>query len=347
MDRGKLYIPDARIGKLLDHPHPEVRLAALSLLVTSASATRAFTEGTFKCLKHALPHLFADTDANFRGETLSLLQRLIDRLRDSMSSLSRNINRSKPNGTASEKSTDTQDLGCAKAVLQRHVDFLGFLIRFVKLELRPTASYQRRITSLKFLAIIMQSGLDSSVPHEFLSRQARGEIKWPFHIQVVDTWLRRMLLELVMDPFEDVRYLAASLLETSNYDASTIPNGQQEHKILRTALLCSKSTSLACTDKAISFVFNHRAERIMLRTGRADHADGVAHAYKLLYSQLGTRQWKDEHAASFRAPQWCLSQSALLEHLVCQLEETVSTAKRSLSSAVNGFPIHGTLSSLR
>src|SRR4051794_6746122 len=77
---GTIWIPDRTIGQLLARDESAVRLAGLSMLISSQSVTRPFTRGTLIALKRSFSPLFADTDAAFRGELLGLVARLVDRL---------------------------------------------------------------------------------------------------------------------------------------------------------------------------------------------------------------------------------------------------------------------------
>jgi len=77
----------------------------------------------------------------------------------------------------------------------------------------------------------------------------------------------------------------------------------------------------------------------MLATGRADHADGVALLYALIYKQT------DPSETSSQLP-WS-SQAALMSHLVGKLENMLTIAKSELDSAVDKYPMHGNLTSIR
>jgi hypothetical protein len=85
--------------------------------------------------------------------------------------------------------------------------------------------------------------------------------------------------------------------------------------------------------------FISRAERMMLRTGRADQADGVARAYSLLFSitDQGLHLSND----------LILSSIEVFEQLEQQLRDTIDLAHNDLSEAVDGRPMHGTFAALR
>ncbi|KAF2191501.1 HEAT repeat protein-like protein [Zopfia rhizophila CBS 207.26] len=318
-----ICLPDNMFGRWLSRPEPEVRLAGLFLSVYSTAVTKPITTGVFQSLKRNLVHLHGDTDANFRGEILSHTQRLFDRLRASTATLVKlRVN----NGTGSRIAIPPRRMNERRArghsnlsqgSLWNHLEFITWYLHFLEGELRPTASYQRHITALKSFYIVMRSGLDPGVPHHSLCKQAQGELHWAHELQIFNSRLMRLLLDLLLDPFDDVRSAAASLLALGLESKS--PDAKR-------ALLLT----YPC--------FLERAEAAMLITGRADQADGVARAYSLLFSQCAED--------SLNLPGIGTSM-VIFVRLVDQLEETVAAARDNLSVAVNGRPVHGIFAALR
>ena len=297
-----ILIPLRCIDILLCHASRSARLTGLSLLITSHAATRPLPARTFQLLKRRLALFFADTDANFRGEVFTMMQRLMDRARAITAVLTRQ---------ASNNST-------AVSSLQAHKAFLKWLLRFLSWELRPTSSYQRHISALKTLLIVIRSALDDAVPMEFVSKSALAETKWSFHLSIMDSGLRRLILDLLLDPFDDVRQTSATIL--SMY--ATTYNQEDQQTVEREL------------KKTID-----RAEANMLATGRADQADGVAHLHALLFQYSGGSVAVSGPARSPR--QWTLI------HLVESIENVLNVAGWNLASAATRYPVHGLLTSLR
>ena len=297
-----VLLPLRYVERLLLRSDRNARLAGLSLLITSRSATKAIPSSTFKIFKRRFPLFFADTDANFRGEVSSLIQRLMDRIRAASAVLHRHSKTDK----------------VALAALCEHEDFLKWFVRFLRWELRPTASYQRHISALKALLIVVKSGVDNLVANEFLSKSALNETRWPFSVSILDDSLRKQLLDLLMDPFDDVRQTSASTL--SIYAASC----------------CGHERQSACQELRVVI---EQAESTMLATGRADHADGVAHLYQLMFRLTDTGPPPSGPNQSPR--------QAVVAHLVDRLDAMLDTAIESLAVAANRYPIHGLLTSIR
>ncbi|KAK4561839.1 hypothetical protein LTR86_004519 [Recurvomyces mirabilis] len=277
-------VPVKYISKLLHCNSSAARLTGLSLLTTSPAVTRPLLSNAINVIKHNLSHFLADTDADVRSELFSIFQRLIDRIRAVTAVLAR-------------QADETQS-----GILQYHKDFLAWLLTTLHWELRPTASYQTHISALRCLMILAKSGLDESVPVTSWSRSAMGDTKWTFRMSVLDKSLRSLLLDLTLDPFDDVRQCAAILLGLSS---------------------TSDTGNIAETQEALE-----KAEAVMLLTGRADQADGVAHLRTLLYKQSSQKD-------------------AVLLQLVDRLVQMLDIAKADLSQAVDRYPVHGLLTSVR
>jgi hypothetical protein len=292
----RILIPVEFITRLTSSGNRSARLAGLSLFIASNSPTKPFQAAVLKQLEHVLPHLHADADAFARSELFSLTQRMFDRIRSATTLLART-----PPDSA--KSTDAQES------IEQHKAFIVWYSRFIAWELRPTSSYQRHISALKCLSLLLRSGVDASVHKNEFTKSASGTTQWSFNVSVVDSSIRRSLLDLLMNSFEEVRQTAASILElcTSN----SLTSAEEARKSLEIA-----------KDRAIT---------MMLSSGRADHADGVAYMYGLSYVLAETSD----------------DRQSVLEALLDETDEMLKVADVDLARAVDKFPLHGLLTSLR
>ena len=203
-------------------------------------------------LKETLPFVHADNDPHSRGEFLSLLRKLIIRLRGG-STLSQ-----KAPSTEVEKSQNDSK------------DFLSWYVDFLEGELHPCASYQTHITALKVLILIIQSGVDARIDSSHLSRIGQDQQNWQYKIDIFRHSLFRALGDLLSDAFDDVRASAFLLLRLFPIDFLTSSSG---------TLDTGKRASLFSTfARTLS-----RAEYTAASTGRADHADTVARLYHILF----------------------------------------------------------------
>ncbi|KAE8856963.1 hypothetical protein PTNB29_08030 [Pyrenophora teres f. teres] len=323
---GALYLPDDIAGTWMSNPKPEVRLAGMFLSVYSTSVTRAISGGVLQALKRNLVHLHTDTDANFRREVHGYTQKLFDRLRASTATLAKSKSKTRASGQArlpfpkmgSSSSATVSELSQEDS-LSESLAFVVWYIRFLEWELRPTASYQSRITALRSLTIVLRSGVDPGVPFASLSKSAQGQLNWAHGMQIGRPKLVRSLLDLISDPFDDIRDEAVSILQ-----------------------LCLMALPQDERDGVMSTVprFISRAEHTMLQTGRADQADGVARSYGMIFN-LASNDAVEVDNAPFS------SKLGLFEHLQKQLKDTLAVAHSDLSQAVDGRPVHGTFAALR
>jgi hypothetical protein len=284
------------------------------------------TSGTLTFLKRNLVHLHTDTDAYFRRDVNGYTQKLFDRLRASTATLAKLATKS--NTPCSQRLPIPRecyryDVSLSRALQQdsllETLAFVVWYIRFLQWELRSTASYQRRITALQSLTIVLRSGLDPGVPTSHLSKSAQGQLNWAHGVQIANPTLTRVLMDLILDPFDDIRNSAVSVLQ-----------------------LCLLAQPIAGQDIVLGTMhrFLERAESMQLRTGRADQADGVARAYSLLYSLL-------DNYSGPKNPTKFSSSLDLFVQLKHTLRGTLAFAAQNLTEAVNGKPVHGTFAALR
>lgn len=238
---------------LLVHPDPPTRISALSLLVFDPSTTKFLPAPTLSLLKETLPFVHADNDPHSRGEFLSLLRKLLIRLRGGST-----LSQKAPSAEVEKSHNDSKS-------------FLSWYIDFLEGELHPCASYQTHITALKVLILIIQSGVDARLDASHLSRIGQDQQNWQYSLDIFRPCLFRALGDLLSDAFDDVRASAFLLLRLFPVDflkaASNFLDTEQ-----RASLFSTFGRTLS------------RAEDMAARTGRADHADTVARLYHILFN---------------------------------------------------------------
>ncbi|KAI9815450.1 MAG: hypothetical protein M1827_002584 [Pycnora praestabilis] len=318
-----IVLPNALLERLLLQSSTAIRIAALSLLITSVSTTRRFTRQVLSLLRRNMAYLHSDTDANFRSEFLSSTRRLIDRLRGAMSSSSKDLQRLRRfNGNTEPRSRFHRDLvldhfdpvEASEKVFLDHVEFVNWYMGFLILELEPTAPYQRHITGLKAIYIVFKSGI---------LKEFEGLIETKKHYQL----LGRPLLDLLMDPFDDVRNSAAVLINMLPLPVPQAVDGSSENTSGQQMLL----------------IFLGRAQHIAQRTGRADHADGLARSYEILYENLATKNFPFSTVSTSVGT----ARHSIVESLVSALEDNLTLVRKDLASAVAMNPVHGQIASIR
>jgi len=339
-----VILKEETISGLLSNASDTVRSLAFSVMVSSASPIRPFTAFALQILQLKLGTLHSDTDAKFRNEVLSASKHMIDRLRGSIGFLVREIDNAKSRAnfeTDLIAQPQPQLLLDAQGSLAAHVEFVEWYIRFLLQELVPTTSYQRHITALKAFEILLRSGIlirDVSMPQ---AKKADNDTVWPYNLHFFTPGSMRLLLDLLMDPFEDVRSGAASVLKLASPENFTFHSSNSNMRVKIPSSdyhpnddhgPFNEGGSSSSDEKPLGLLlaFIGRAETLSKKTGRADYADGVARSYELLYGLQPS----------------AIDRLNLLTSMVSELEHKISIAEQDLGRAVLEAPVHGTFAGL-
>lgn len=306
------------------HPAHLNRSSGLSLLVSSSATTKPLSDETLRLVRSHLAAYYADADAKFRNDILSLTKDLVHRVKYVMNMASRSLVKAeakaqhtlvddqppKEKKQKTKKGTENliTDPRVAQAVLDRHAAFLKWYVEFLKGELIPTASYQRHITALKAILPVLKLGKHASGSDDSLDMDTARSI-------FTDPTCVRLLLDLLLDPFDDVRETAMGVL-------LMVP---QEFMIQPIEGAAGSTTLVDALAE-----FCTRAAALADRTGRADHGNGAARAQGLLCSWLGTKE----------------SRIGLIQDKIAQLEAKLSKARQDLGRSAMEDSLHGDYAAL-
>ncbi|KAL8920823.1 MAG: hypothetical protein Q9172_004329 [Xanthocarpia lactea] len=329
---------------LLCHTDPRIRLIAFSLVVQSSSPKLPFTQTALSTLPFALPNYHAEVDPKARQDNLALIKRLCLRLAGVLKSLSKenpDLSTTRPPikrvGPPPKVSTAPELEG---ASLEQHLAFFVWYRDFLLQELSPTASYQRHVVSLKVIEFFVSNEASFSLYGEnsSASKGKRGNSHDPFCHGLLTP-----LIDLVIDPFDDVRELAASILHSIPRIAweSLMPQDLPKISTLldssakdSVAARGSSFTAYSPTDDAgLNLSFQRAAERAQ-STARADHADGLGRLYDLVISLDATPDQK--HV-------WSDTDQLILGRLMGVLDNRIMDAHSDIYSAVKTASLHGML----
>lgn len=259
--------------------------------------------------------MHAESDAYTRGEILSLTRRFILRLKggivkdEDVSHAERTSNKT---GTGQVKNeSETKDF------LKKYIQFLGS-------DLRLNASYPRHITALKALKLLLDSGLDPRT--EAKPQKSEVENIWKVQVEVFDAHLLRLLIDLLMDPFEEVRQTSLSIL--SLCPREILLNGMDANDQ-------NYGAGMRLTDAVA------RAESLASNTSRADHADTVARLYHIIFSAALPGN------SGQSATNWWTTKASVVDTLLTKLEERLSSSNGLFNSGMREAPLHGYTSGLR
>lgn len=154
------------------------------------------------------------------------------------------------------------------------------------------------------------------------SKGSNNLTTWPYTLEFFTPGTLRLLMDLLMDPFEDVRANATNILKLALADdfEMGLKEGAAGLVDAQDVKALQSLTDFICLGKKMSET-----------TGRADYADGVARSHELLYSLLDSPKRRID----------------LIESVVEDIELKVALAESNLSLAVLEGPIHGAFASLK
>ena len=243
------------VKTLLCHINPYVRLKTYALLVYSPKTSELWHASTLQAISYGLVHLFEDSYADIRSETLGYNRKLLIRLHGVLATISK----------CHEDNTD-----CAETI-QSYKHFTQVFLGFLYEQLSPVVSYQRHITALITFIYVFDTNLGN-----FLVESKR---------------LALALIRLMFDAFDDVRSVAAKLLgmllEQSSKDdrglVTMINSKSQSMSHERSGRIPTIGSQL----QKLRLV----AEQSTASSTRADQSDGLGR----LYASLGSLHHSSDH----------------------------------------------------
>lgn len=341
---------------LLENSSSSVRIAALSLLVSSSTSTRPFSPRVLRRVRQCIPYFHVEGNAKPRNEFIALVKKLCTRLqgatlsllrqaRDQDSMIGEQASAAVPFvATFDSKEPVSLENAAEKVlnedlpVLEEHLAFRKWYMVFLIQELRPTATYQSHITALKVLDLLTVQTI------ALRNTPSRSHIEYfnalNEHLPRGLFW--RALTELLSDPFDDVRQSACRIFDLY-LSTNSLPwrGGETDEKpdlVDRRAKFQTDNEDDNREANHSVFLDLKKAEDRARMTGRADHADGLGRLYNLLSTTS---------AALAKPAGWHQSLRLILDHLISTLEKEVNVARNDLLFAVSNMPLHGHLIALR
>ena len=328
--------------RLTPHSSAGVRMSALDLVIFSLISSKFFSSSSVRHLERVLPLFHEEIDPKIRNDFISCVKRFSTEVEHcSRDSSSIHI---LPNSIQQEFiPLQSIFLGNSFETVQIiYPDFVSFTLwynLFLLNELQPTITYQRHIIALRILEssflqrISRQMSKSGSNPHTKIVKDplAHG------HSEIYGLLLVRLLTDLIMDPFDDIRQIAASIIRLMPWDMCPWNNLSEPRA---TRLLAGEVSSPMADHTYNGYIFRalSQAESLSRLTGRADHADSVGRLYSLLFDSC-----KDERDLKL----WSNSAWSIVRHLLLSLQHDTNCARKDLRWAVAHAPLHGALIALR
>ncbi|KAE8415009.1 putative death-receptor fusion protein-domain-containing protein [Aspergillus pseudocaelatus] len=315
-----LVLKSEMIGQFLFHREHSIRMAALSLLITAPATTKPVSSATIRAILKGLPSMHSESaDPYARGEILSLIRKLIPRLKGGILSEHESLAETNVSHSRKHPPKFARDDSETQKCLREYLELL-------KDDLRPTASYPRHIMALKTLIHLLESGLDARYAGHIAAKQAGNVTKWRLNMDIFEPSLLRLLVDLLLDPYEEVRATSLTLLNLFPQD------------VLLSGYVQSGSNRKHEKPQLVDAL--NRAEQLASNTSRADHADTVARLYHIFFTAA------DDNSSKV-ADSWWETKQGVVDTLLKKLEEKLSLAGGLFNSSMRDAPLHGYVSALR
>ncbi|KAK6354794.1 hypothetical protein TWF696_003927 [Orbilia brochopaga] len=216
------------------HQYGFLRSKTIRLMIVSSSTSSALPFTHIAILRAHLDDLFAEQDPQIRNEIYSALRTMFERIVASSYALNKRIQSSEARSQALnlDDSKDVEDL---REQLRQQKSFMcWFLNELLPAQLQPNSSYQRVILALRVYSfwlpqierdVVKSKSTGNLAADVKLSRKKQADkehINLPFDPEIQYSSLLRLLVERLMDPYDDIRSLAAGLIKEL-HQSSEVP----------------------------------------------------------------------------------------------------------------------------
>ncbi|KAK5853649.1 hypothetical protein PBY51_014784 [Eleginops maclovinus] len=301
-------VPLSLLQQALVHKHDQVRMDALGLVCETHRSTEALTSQEMDLMRHFLPHNLNSQAAGVRQQTVSLLKKLLCRLKDSALLLQKRMSQER----------DQEQRDADQHTLHQYEEFLRWLCVSLLEVLLPGASFSKCLMSLALLCYLAELFPFSTGSSVF----ALGEVVTPAHAQNV--------LYSIASNFLEVKHLASTLLRQLPPSAVGLQVPERMRSVLQAALDLSTST------KPFDSVTAAHLLHLMLHQPHLTEA--LLHCAQ--EQGLPFRPPSPSPNAS-EAVILELNTLAVVQFLLCCLQTEVSRAEASLLQAAASYPLYG------
>uniref|UniRef100_A0A8D3AXT7 tRNA (32-2'-O)-methyltransferase regulator THADA n=1 Tax=Scophthalmus maximus TaxID=52904 RepID=A0A8D3AXT7_SCOMX len=301
-------VPLSLLQQALIHKHDQVRMDALGLVCESHRSTEALTPRETDLIRHFLLPNLNSQSPGVRQQTVSLLKKLLGRVKDSAQLLQKRLSQERDQ----EQRDRDQD------TLHLYKEFLRWLcVRLLEV-LLPGASFSKCLMSLHLLCVLGQLFTFSTGPDAF----ALSEVVTSAHAQNV--------LYSVASNFLEVKQLASTLLRQLPPSAVGLQVPERMHCVLQAALELSTST------KPFDSVTAANLLNLLL------HQPHLSQALLRCAKQRGL-DFQPPSLPPNASEEFILELNtlAVVRFLLCCLQSEVSRAESSLLQAAASYPLYG------
>lgn len=296
-------VPIPLMQQALVHKHDQVRMDALGLLCETHRSTETVSKDEMDLIRHFLPFNLNSQSPGIRQQTVSLLKKLLCRVKDSAQLLQKRLD---------QHETDTD-----QEILSIYKEFLHWFCETLFQVLYPGASFSRCLMALHLLGIIAEHFTFNMGTGGF----ALGEVVSASHAQGV--------LFCLASNFLEVKQLACNLLKKLPPSAVQLQVPERLQSLLQVAL------DLSISNKPFDSITSaHLFNLLLHQEGLQDALFSCIRKHHLPFQPPALIQ-------SLEAS--ILEQNALtvVQWLMTCLKDEILKAELSLLQAAASFPLYG------
>ncbi|XP_023818937.1 thyroid adenoma-associated protein [Oryzias latipes] len=301
-------VPLRLLRSALVHKHDQVRMDALGLVCESHRSTEVLTLHEMELSRHFLPPNLNSQSPGVRQQTVSLLKKMLCRMRDSTQLLQKKL----------IQEADEEQRDGVQASLHQYKEFLRWLCVSLLDSLYPGASFSKCLMSLHLLGLLGQFFTFSTDPDVF----ALGEVVTPAHAQNV--------LHCVASNFLEVKQLASVVVRQLPPAAVGLQDVERMRCILQAAL------DLSTSNKPFDSVTAAHLLHLLLHQPDLTRALVCCSPEGDLPLQPASPPPGAPEAVILE-----LNTLAVVQFLLHRLQSEVSRAESSLLQAAASFPLYG------
>ncbi|CAG8450599.1 4907_t:CDS:10 [Racocetra fulgida] len=320
------------------HIDPNLRIDVLGLISESQKSTTEVTSTELSLLKSFFELNLNSTSPEFRQKMYGHLNKLFFRLQGNLYAQWRDYKsllKYVENNSSTIKNIKVSQALLEAEQLKHKIDvsqnFLNWLIELLVASLYPGASFQRVSCALKiFIILIRTFGLrnESSFPKEYVDKQNESS-SFPFQLPLVTTRNVQLILNCLMNSFDEIRTLSYEILEMFPSPLPGIKLFDDVQEILLWAFQLMTST-------------------------RAGESDSGATIFSLIFSKYVLKLGYDLDVELDKSPpvsslssEFNDKSTAFIGKLMVLLEKQIKIASQNLLLASRKYPMHGTLLALQ
>ncbi|XP_016392695.1 thyroid adenoma-associated protein homolog isoform X1 [Sinocyclocheilus rhinocerous] len=297
-------VPLPLMRQALVHKHDQVRMDALGLVCESHRSTETLSRQEIELIRHFLPFNLNSQSPGVRQQTVSLLKKLLCRVKDSAQLL--------------QKKLDQHHNHKDQQVFNMYQEFLRWFCETLFQVFHPGASFSRCLMALHLLGLIAEH-FTFNTGCGF----ALGESVSFSHAQAV--------LYCLASNFLEVKHLACNLLQKLPPAAVRLQEPERLHSLLQVALNLSTSTK-----PFDSVTAAHLLNLLLHQPGLQDALLRCIQKQHIPVQPPALIQSQTSEAASLEQ-----NTLAVVQWLMVCLKEEVLKAESSLLQAAASYPLYG------